>query len=429
MYLNNIRHVLKYLPVVLLVLTAPYGYALNIEQAVCLAKKNLPSHKAKIIRVNSKKNLYEASFSPYLPQLDVSGTRENLNTSSDDYDIYYYKTSLSYTLFDGGKRKSDRNIAGLNFNSSREDYRKDLIDLYYNVKVLFFTAMSKKEILAQRRLQANDANKDYEIAKGKYQVGKALRSDVLQASVSFAQSKFDLRKAKGDLAKSMYDLNSFIGRPLDTGYDLERGMDTDLYLPDKHKLINLALETPIAVQAKNNMEISKNNVSIDKSAYYPTLSFNITYADFETFNEVGDKSSENKSAALIANWNLFKWDKYYKKKSSVLETSALGEELSETKRKLILEINNRHEDYTTNIESLTLAKQQVVEAQFNYEQASGEYNAGKGDILSLVRAATVLSDARNLVSISKLDFALSKAALELTAGIENMENMKKITVP
>jgi outer membrane protein TolC len=92
-------------------------------------------------------------------------------------------------------------------------------------------------------------------------------------------------------------------------------------------------------------------------------------------------------------------------------------------------MNKTYEDYSTNIESLTLAKQQMIEAQFNYDQAFGEYKAGKGDILSLVRAATLLSDARITVSTSTLDFELSKAAIELTAGIENIETMKKITVP
>jgi outer membrane protein TolC len=429
MYLKNIKHVITCLPVAVFLLTSSYAYALTIDQAIGLAKENLPSYKANTIRVDAKKNLYNASFSSYLPQLDISGTSEHLNTSSDGFDLYNYDTTLSYTLFDGGKRKSARNIAKLNFDSSSEEQRNDLIELTHNVKVLFFTVVSKKENLEQRKRQVDDAKKNYDIAQAKHQFGKALRSDVLQASVSLTQSKFDLRKAMGELAKSIYELNSFIGRPIYTAYYLEYAQHTDITLPDKQRLVLLSLERPAAIQAQQNVKISKNNISIDQSLYYPTIFFDITHTGSETFHELGDKSSENKSAALIAKWNLFKWDKYYKKKSSVLETHALAEQLSETKRQLVLEVNKTYEDYSTNIESLTLAKQQMIEAQFNYEQAFGEYKAGKGDILSLVRAATLLSDARITVSTSKLDFELSKAAIELTAGIENIETMKKITVP
>lgn len=429
MFINHIRHVLKFFPAVIWILTGTYAYGLTLEQAISFAEKNLPSYKAKILQVNSRKNLYKASLSPYIPSLDVSGINENINTSSENYDIYSYNTSLSYTLFDGGKRKSEKDISRLNFNSSMEDRRDFLINLQYNVKVLFFTAMSQKEILKQRKMQLNDAAKNYEIAKTRYQVGKALRSDMLKASVSLSQSKFDLKKAEGESAKSMYDLNSFTGRPLDTVYDLEYSAGAKPFMPEKNILERMAMEKPVAVKAENDVKISENNIFIDKSAYYPNLSFNLNHAGSETFNESGDKSSENRSVALTANWNLFKWDKHYKKKSSTFETSAQKMQLSEIKRLLILEINKRYEDYKTSIESLALAKQQLIEAQFSYDQALGEYMAGKGDILSLITSATLLSDARILASRSRLDFALSKAALELAAGIEKIENMKKVTVP
>ena len=405
------------------------SFSLSLEEAISLSRKNLPSYKASKISVESKKALYDASLSPYLPSLDASGTKEHLNTTSEGYDINGYNLSLSYTLFDGGKRKSDRNIARLNLYSSREEFRKNLINLEYDAKVMYFTVVARKEILEQRELQIKDAQKDYEIANGKHQYGAALRSDVLQASVRLKQSLFDSRLSEGEFAKALFDLNSFLGRPLGTAYDLEEFLDTDIKLPEKDSLARFALETPVSIQAENFVEISKNNLSLSKSNFYPTFYFDLSYADTETCKEYGDKSTENKSAAVIANWNIFKWDKFYQKKSSRRDMEVSRENLKDVKRRLILEVHKAYEDLLTAQENLKLANQQLEEARFNYDQALGEYKEGKGDILSLVRAENLLADSRTRMSISRLDFAVSKAALEQAAGIETLQTIKKVSIP
>ena len=73
--------------------------------------------------------------------------------------------------------------------------------------------------------------------------------------------------------------------------------------------------------------------------------------------------------------------------------------------------------------NVKVAIEQDKQAQQNYDQAFGEYKVGKGDILSLVFAETLLSQAREQMVSSALNLYLSKALLERTAGIENLEGL------
>jgi outer membrane protein TolC len=70
-----------------------------------------------------------------------------------------------------------------------------------------------------------------------------------------------------------------------------------------------------------------------------------------------------------------------------------------------------------------VAIEQDKQAQQNYDQAFGEYKVGKGDILSLVFAETLLSQAREQMVSSALNLYLSKALLERTAGIESLDGL------
>jgi len=429
MYKNNMKNRLPLiLPLILagLLFMPGLSFSLTLEEAISLAKKNLPSYRASGKRVESSKYLYKASLSPYLPKLDMSGSREYIRTPPDTYDYTGYNVSLLYTLFDGGKRRADRNIARLNLDSDREEMRKNLLNLEYNTKVMFYTVIAGKEIFEQTEIQIKDAQKDYEIAQGRHRMGVAMRSDVLQASVRLQQTRFDLRQAKGEFNKALYDLNSFLGRPLDMPYDIKNSLSIDRSLPALEKLADIALDRPIMRQAQYALEISDNNKFLSESVFYPKFSFDLSYTNLDTDRSLSDFSTEDKSAAIICNWNIFELDKFYNKKSSIMETKVLEEELSEIKRGLLVEVQKTYEDFITSYESLILAKQQLVESQFNYDQALGEYKAGKGDILSLVRAEGLLSVARNLTSISRLSFAVSKAALEQAAGIKNIETLERV---
>jgi outer membrane protein TolC len=396
------------------------SYSLTLDEALSLAQESLPSYKASQISVQSTEALYNASLSPYLPSLDASTTQRHTYISGDDYSTRFYDVTLSYTLFDGGNRWANRHIARLNLDISREASRENLLGLAYNVKVAFYSVIALKATVEQRNIQLEDAQKDYEIAEGRYNLGVAKLSDVLQASVRLEQAKLDVILSEGDFKKALSDLNSLIGRPLDSESPLEGSMDLDIRLPDRKQVAHAALQRPDIKQSEDTYKIAEYTKSLTASALFPTLSAQASY--LKTSGGITRSTfPEEKVASLIATWNLFELANYFNLKSSRLEQDVSLENLSDLKRQVLLEVNKAYEDFLTASNAITVAQQRLKNAEHNFSQARGEYKVGKGDILSLVVAERTLADAREELIISKLALLLSKALLENIAGVDKLE--------
>ena len=404
------------LTVTLLIITPVF--ALTIDEAIEMAKINSPFYKAAGLKIKATEALYKATLSPYLPSLDVSTLKSRHYTSSLDYDIKDYEVKLSYTLFDGGIRKSERDIAFLNLDIDREELRKVFLELRYQVKNAFYRVIASQEILELRRIQLKDAEKDHEVAQGRYKFGVARLSDVLQASVRLEQARYNLMQAEGDLKKALAELNSLIGRDLDTPYDLQGILTEHIEIPDKQILFESGLKGPEVIQAERSLKISEKNRSKGLSPFYPSILFSASYSKTEG-GVFRFSFPEEKRVDLSATWNIFDLGKFFRLRASEREVEVSEDKLREIKRQTILNIYRTIEDISTAINKVKVAEEQLKQAEHNYEQAFGEYKVGKADILSLVQAESQLATAREQLINSKLSVMLSKALLEKIAALEN----------
>jgi outer membrane protein TolC len=424
---KSLTSILWYLPVMAFFIASSSGSAfpLTLEEAISLARETLPSYQASFLRVKSTEALYNASLSPYLPSLDASTSQERHFTSFGEFNTRFYDVTLSYTLFDFGNRRAGRNIARLNLDISKEDFRTSLLELEFNVKVAFYTAIARKEALEQRKIQLQDAEKDYEVAGGRYKFGVSKLSDVLQSSVRLEQARFSLVQAEGDFKKAVLELNSLIGRPLESKYDIQGSLGMDVAFPDRNRLSEAVLLRPEIKQAEDSMKIEENNRSAFLSTYFPVLSANASYQTSSggisgvALGQTG--VSEDKILAFTATWNVFELGKFFRVKSSGIEKDVALQRLNDLKRQFLLDVNKAYEDLFTASNNLKVAQQQLNQAEHNYSQAFGEYKVGKADILSLVQAESQLSTAREQLIASKLSLVLSKTQLERIAGIDRIE--------
>jgi outer membrane protein TolC len=274
----------------------------------------------------------------------------------------------------------------------------------------------------QRKIQLKDAEKDFEVADGRYKFGVAKLSDVLQASVRLEQARFNLIQTEGNLKKGLSDLNSLIGRPLDTDDDLQSISDIEVTIPDIEKLSVIALDRPEIKQAEDSIQISDNSKSLIRSTFFPVFSADASYIKSEG-DIIGSLFREEKTATLRATWNIFEFGKFYTYRSADFEKNVSVENLSDIKRKVMLDVRKTFEDFMTSWNKLKVAKTQLQQAEHNYSQAFGEYKVGKADILSLIQAESLLADSREQVVLSKLSLMLSKALLERVAGISKLESL------
>jgi outer membrane protein TolC len=400
--------------------------ALSLEDAIALARANLPAYLAQTSRVGSSEARYKATIGPYLPSVDASGTTASHNTSGPNYSSSVYDVTASLKLFDY-KRGPTRDISRYDLNTEQEGLKKSLLDLQFDVKSSFYAVLASRSILEQRKLQLDNARKNYEVADGRRRLGVAKLSDVLQVSVRLEQARFNLVQSEGTLQKSLTELSSLIGSPIVSADELRGDFIFDLPLPDEKLLLEAQTRRPELIQADLAVKRAESNQGLATGDFFPVISGNLRYSksDDTIANSIPPfiNPMEDRSAALVASWNLFEFGKFYRSKAASIDILTSAENLKETRRTLQLELRKSYEDFVTASRNVKVAIEQDKQAQQNYDQAFGEYKVGKGDILSLVFAETLLSQAREQMVSSALNLYLSKALLERTAGIESLESL------
>ncbi|MFO0752178.1 MAG: TolC family protein [Thermodesulfovibrionales bacterium] len=404
----------------LIVLALPFlpkeSLSLTLDEALARARESLPSYQAAHLQVQASQALYSASLGPYFPSLDASASWSKSSTSFGTFDTRTYDLSLSYTLFDWGGRKASREIALYTLRSDREEVRKTLLALEYSVTAAFYTSLAQRDLLYQRTIQLQDARKVYEVAEGRRRFGVAKLSDVLQASVRVEQARFAVVQAEGELTKALSDLNSLMGAAFGSKTEPEGSLDAAPVLPGKSVFMEAALATPEIKQAENTLHITENNRKLISSTLYPSLAAGASYTKTGG-TMIGFSVPEEKTIALTASWNLFELGKFYRLRSAGLESDVSLRRLAELKRQVLLAVQKSYEDCLTAANQVKVAQEQLRQAEHNYDQAFGEYKVGKGDILSLVQAESLLSNAREQLITSLLNRVLSRILLERTAGM------------
>ncbi|MCK9364379.1 MAG: TolC family protein [Syntrophales bacterium] len=398
--------------------------ALTLQDALSKARENLPSYQAVKKKVEAADASYQATLGPYLPSIDASAQADRDYRSSDDYSTKGYGATLSYGLFNP-RRRPVRDIAGFNLETQKEELRKNLLELDYRVKVIFYTALADKNILDQRRIQLKNAQTDYDIAEGRRKLGVARLSEVLQASVRLEQARFNVVQAEGELNKTVSELSSLIGKAeLDVHNAYENNILNDLpegtlsfdsALPEFNPLADATLQRPEIRQAEIALKTAQSNLSLSGADFYPTLSANLSYSRGDA-GTLGTRMVEDKNIGLTASWNIFELGKFYRKKAAGIEIAISDENIKELKRQLLLDCRKGWEDLATAMRNNKVAGAQLQQATQNYEQAFGEYKVGVGDILSLVQAESLLAGAREQLIAAQLNVALATALLEKISG-------------
>ena len=413
----------------MVVLVPASSPALTLEEALALARSTLPSYQAQGTRVQSSEALYKATLGAYVPSVDSAGAAIRRNIAGFDSSSNSVDVTASLKLFDY-KRGYTRDIARYSFNSEEEGLRKSLLDLEFSVKSSFYTTLASQGILEQRKVQLENARKNFEVAEGRRKFGVAKLSDVLQVSVRLEQARFNLVQAEGNLQKSLSELSSLIGRPVADAGEIQGVLTFDLPLPDEKRLEQALLRRPEILQAELAIKRAESVEGISTGDFLPVLTGNLSYSRTDTSNPASSTASiygnpyEDRSASLLATWNLFELGKFFRRKAASIDTLTAAQNFRETERSLRLELRKSYEDFITTSRNVKVADEQLKQALQNYDQAFGEYKVGKGDILSVVFAETLLAQAREQDVVAKLNLYLAKALLERVSGIDRLESLQ-----
>ncbi len=399
------------------------SYALTLEEAIKRVKKVSPLYHSYQSQLIDTFYQYKTWISPFLPSVSYAFSYTKSKHTDPDFFLRRHIFQINWNIYDSGQSIFNRKILKYTYLSAKEDFKENVLDILYNVKLAYMRCAASKEVVSFRKAQLKSAKFNLDVAKRKKKLGLVKKSDVLQALVRYENAKYALQQAENQYKKNLAELNSWLRYPLDRETDIDM---EDFYLyadndiPPFYKIEDLALRRrPLLKSMKYTLKVYKNNVKKTLALFSPYMT--LSFSRQREFSSIYGENEYTNSYSVSLNWNIFSgFQRYYSYLSSREKEKNQKFKILETKRQIRLSLFKTYTDLKTAIARLKVAKALLKEADQNYKQALGEYKVGTGDILSLLRAEENLASAHETYINTLLDIAISRITLERQMGIQSI---------
>ena len=416
---------------------------LTLDQAIAIAlEQNRDVLIAEKERYRSEAQVAEAR-SGALPQITITGnyarnlskpviflapnTAFNPSKSTMTFELgsdnsFIAGALLSQPLFNW-KTGVALGIAHTYHDYAEETYRSTTHDVVLAVKKAFYSVLLARELVEANRQGLDIVRANHENVQAQYRHGNAAEFDLLRAEVQFANTEPLLISAENNLVLATNMLKNLLALPLETEVHI-RGDFVSEELPrevtDQARRDALATN-PLITSLAFQESILEQNISVERSNYFPTLSLVGSYqfqAQDNSFDFNGYTWAKVFTVGLNLSFPLFEGFK----------TGARTEQASIDRDKVRYLRLKAEEGLRIQIQSAELkmaeGRKRVAGQRRNIEQAEKavriaqtRYKSGVGTQLELLDAQVAMTRVRTNYAQAMFDVVVAQAEWTYAVGL------------
>lgn len=396
------------------------GAELSLEDCINLTLKYNPSLKAASLNTQVQQNKLAQTRSNYFPQVNANASysrsnQEGLTGWGDAQDGYSSSVSATQLIYDFGKTGLTNKIQKNNYYSAQQDEQNTINEIIYKLKQAYYGVLNAQESRNVYAQSVEQYEQQLKRAKAFYSVGTRPKIDVTTAEVNLNNAKLNLIKGENDLKTAYYNLTNVMGI-----YD----QDPSFTLSNRDTIpeYNITIEDALK-EAKNNrpdllalelkLENAKQNVSLAKTGYAPSLTANGSYGwsgqDFPLYDRWSVGAGIN-----VPIFNGFSTYNQVKEAQNNMQVAYAN--LTAKEQAILLDIKSCYFDFEEAKTRIPVADLSRRQAQENYDLAVGRYKVGVGNYIEVKDAETTLSNAKLSYIGAVFDYNLAIANLERAMG-------------
>lgn len=439
------------------------GEVLNLEQCINIAISKNPN----IDLAKNTTKIYESKVgqvkSGYLPQINLSSGYNRLNSITNagfdrDSNNYSGSVGINQLIYDFGKTPTKVKIQDLNLDSAKYDVDDAVIQIAYNVKQAYYSALSAKISKDVQAHSINQYERHLKQAKAFFETGIKSKIDVTTAEVNLSNAKLNYIKADNLYKNAIANLNNAMGILDAPEYDIDNIF--------AFKNVNNVTEVSTKSDNKSSSKQDKDAVlktGISKYDIMDTLSFRKYDISFEDAlktamdNRPDLKSSITKEDAakeavklakkdympvilgaanygtggrdfpLDAGWSVganitvpvfngFLTKKQVDEAKANLNVAKSGIEV--LKQSVYLQVKQAYINLTEAEKRIPVVELIVKQAKENFDLANGRYNVGVGNSIEVQDAQINYNNAQLSYVQTLYDYNVARSNLEKAMGIK-----------
>ena len=280
----------------------------NLKECIEYAEQKNITIKQQNIAAEIQHNNYKQSKYDILPNLNAGSdynmtfgravdpyTNEFSENNASSSNLYI---NSSVTLFEGFKKKNTISKSKLTYLAALQDAEKTRNDIALNIATAYLQILFNKELVLIAEKQMESTKKQIERIKKLVAAGKSAESDLTDILAQAANEQFQLVQAQNNLKDSYILLLQLMDLKTEEQFEIEvPTIDSSIISMDYtiDELFQTAQSMPEIKAAEYRKEASLKDISIAKSAYYPSLTAAFNYAtgfsDARQLYEYGDSIS------------------------------------------------------------------------------------------------------------------------------------------
>lgn len=372
---------------------------LSKQEAVNIALDHNYDIKVTNNNVEAAKNNSSIYNSGYLPTLSATGggnyqDKDSENEFQDGKIINQSTTSktlnasanLNYLLFDGMGRKYNYdklkelyNISEIQATQVIENTVLQLLTAYYEIARLTQNEVNQKTSLSISKERL--LREEY-----KYQYGQNTQLDMLNSEVDVNNDSITLLNINREFANAKRNLNLILGREIQKDFEVDTTVTYNIGLTLESVLTSAKARNTVLQQAEKNIELSKFDLKINQSNWYPIVGINGGYGwnNLNTESDVvnpfalSTNTTKGLNGGLSLSWNIFDGGatktRVQNAKIAINNSEIIKEQIEQ---ELERNIANAWETYQNALFVLQAEKKNMETNKRNFQRSSEQFKLGQ----------------------------------------------------
>ena len=391
------------------------GQQLTLPMAIDLALCNNTQIRSAWVQIKIASAAKGVARAAYFPTITGTIGRSYSNTQTQDSiapsNIDITRTTvygnMVWRLFDFGGRDANRRSSEANLQAAMFSQNAAIQKSLASTVTIFFDTQTAKMLLESKVLDESYARQILDSAKRRESFGLASVNDQLQVQAALEKASLERTRARNQLSRLTVNLLYTVG--VDPGLFKSSDISGDLVgilasineTPQTRVELNdwvkdLKRNHPAILAAQQDLIAAKEKVHGVRSDYLPTIDFNGNYFKNGRPNQnLSLVPTTEMLAAVNLNIPIFDgFTRSYQIQNALAQAEKKEVDLQEVQRFVVADFVNSYADFEVSLDTLAIAKRLLSTAQASLESNLRKLSVGAADLGEVLRALSVLTDAR-----------------------------------
>ena len=310
-------------------------------------------------------------------------------------------------------------LSGMDVEMAVEQARSSKIAMVKQVKQAFYAVLLAQEAYNVMNQVYENAQKNFEKADQRFNVGKASEVERLRAQVTMLNAEPNVSSAENAVLLATWQLKAVMGIDLGTEVEVVGNLNdyTEMMLTPYASEDDLSGNSSL-LQLDIQDRMLESTLRMQKRQYIPTLAASINY----NYSAMGDDELRwfpSSTAALSLSIPVFDGlQKHYAIKQTKVTRNMLALQREDTERNLRIAIRNFNDQMALCVKNYEAANATVGIAQKSYDISEKMFEVGKATQVELNDAQVSLMQAQLTQAQAVYNFMVTKASLDELIGKE-----------